>query len=63
MCSAQFIYFRINNLGEENQTSVMNTIKTFYKVRTPRKILIVGDFNLSGVSWPIPEGPIISDKI
>ena len=33
----------------------MNTIKTFYKIRSPRKIFIFGDFNQSSVSWPLSE--------
>ena len=31
----------------------MNTIKTFYKIRSPRNFF--GDFNLSSVSWPLSE--------
>ena len=33
----------------------MSTIKTFYKIRNPRKIVIVGDFNLKSISWPRSE--------
>ena len=47
--------YRVGNLGELNHSSIMNSIKTFYKIRNPRKIFIVGDFNLSGVSWPLDE--------
>ena len=47
--------YRVGTLGEANHDSIMNTIKTFYKVRNPRKIFIVGDFNLSSVSWPDSE--------
>ena len=47
--------YRVGNLDEPNHTSIMNTIKTFYKIRSPRKIFIIGDFNLSSVSWPLSE--------
>ena len=30
----------------------MSTIKTFYKIRNPRKKIIVGDVNLKSISWP-----------
>ena len=33
----------------------MNTIKSFYKIRNPRKNFIVGDFNLSHVTWPLAD--------
>ena len=32
--------YRVNNLDEDNLTSIMNTIKTFYKIRNPRRIFI-----------------------
>ena len=36
--------YRVGNLDEPNHASIMNTIKTFYKIRSPRKIFIIGDF-------------------
>ena len=47
--------YRVGNLDEPNHASITNTIKTFYKIRNPRKIFIVGDFNLSSISWPLSE--------
>ena len=47
--------YRVGNLDEPNHASIMNTIKTLYKIRNPRKIFIVGDFNLSSISWPLSE--------
>ena len=47
--------YRVGNLDEPNHASIINTIKTFYKIRNPRKIFIVGDFNLSSISWPLSE--------
>ena len=41
----------------------MNTIQTYYKHRNPRNIFIVGDFNLSGVSWPFSANQDISRGI
>ena len=36
--------YRVGNLDKPNHDSIMSTIKTFYKIRNPRKIFIVGDF-------------------
>ena len=53
--------YRVGTLGAENHESIMNTIKSFYKIRNPRKIFIVGDINLSKVSWPISDDYVIND--
>ena len=48
--------YRVGNLDKPNgHASIMSTIKTFYKIRNPRKIFIVGDFNLNSISWPRSE--------
>ena len=47
--------YRVGNLDKPNHDSIMSTIKTFYKIRNPRKIFIVGDFNLKSISWPRSE--------
>ena len=47
--------YRVLNLGEENHNSIVNTIKSYYKVRNPRKIIIAGDLNLNEVLWPLSE--------
>ena len=39
----------------------MNSIKSFYKIRNPRKFFIVGDVNLSKVTWPIADNEVIID--
>ena len=54
------IVYRVNNLGKINHKS---TIKPYYKDRNPRKICIVADFNLSGVSWPISANQDITSGI
>ena len=41
--------YRVENLDEPNHASIMNTIKTFCKIRNP------GDFNLKSISWPRSE--------
>ena len=54
----QFVFctvYRVGNFDEPNQASIMRTIKTFYKIRNPRKIFIVGNFNLKCFSWPRSE--------
>ena len=35
--------------------SIMSTIKTFDKIRNPRKKFIIGDFNLKSILWPRSE--------
>ena len=55
--------YRVGNLGEPNQQSIMNTIKSFYKIRNPRKIFVVGDFNLKNVKWPLSDENQVSSGI
>ena len=47
--------YRVGNLDIPNHASIMSTIKTFYKIRNPGKMFIVGDFNLNSISWPRSE--------
>ena len=52
--------YRIGNLGESNHASIISTIKTFYKVRNPRMIFVIGDINLSSVTRPLSkDGDVI----
>ena len=55
--------YRVGTLGIPNHESIVNSIKTFYKIRNQRKIFIVGDLNLSSASWPITEDSQITDEI
>ena len=48
------VVYRVGTLGTDNHDSITNTIKSFYNSKRPKKIFIVGDFNLSGVNW-FPE--------
>ena len=62
--SKKFVFctiYRVGTLGALNHESIINSIKTFYKKRNPPKMFILGDFNLSSVSWPITEGFQISN--
>ena len=55
--------YRVGNLDEPNHTSIINTIKTFYTVRNPRKIFILGDFNLRCISWPLSDENELSSNM
>ena len=55
--------YRVGTLGVPNHESIVNSIKSFYKIRNQRKIFIVGDLNLSSVSWPITEDSQFTDGI
>ena len=46
--------YRVGTLGPENHESISNSIRSFYKNKRPKKKFIIGDFNLSSVTWP-PE--------
>ena len=55
--------YRVGNLDKPNHQSIMNTIKSFYKIRNPRKIFVVGDFNLGTVKWPLSDDNQVSGGI
>ena len=55
--------YRVGNLGEANHRSIINTIKSFYKIRNPRKIVIVEDMNLIAICWPISDGQSVSNRV
>ena len=42
--------YRVGNLDKPNHASIMSTIKTFYKIRNPRIMFLVGEFNLNSTS-------------
>ena len=49
-------FYSANNASMiSNHASIMSTIKTFYKIRYPRKKFIVRDFNIKIISWPRSE--------
>ena len=57
---SKFIFctcYRVGTLGTDNHTSISNSIRSFYKSKRPKKVFIVGDFNLSSVSWPMDDPP------
>ena len=49
LCTA----YRVGTLGEANHDSITNTMRSFYGGRMHKSIVIVGDFNLSSVTWPL----------
>ena len=55
--------YRVGNLDEPNHASIINTIKTFYTVRNPRKMFILGDFNLRYISWPLSDESELSMEL
>ena len=44
--------YRVGTLGPANHESIYKSLKSFYQSKKPKKIFILGDFNLSSVSWP-----------
>ena len=54
--------YRVLNLGEANHNSIIKTIKSYFKVRNPRKIFIAGDLNLNEISWPLSEDIVVCNK-
>ena len=50
--------YRVGTLGENNHDSIINSIKTFYGGRNHKKVVIIGDFNLSTALWPTTEDNI-----
>ena len=54
--------YRVGTLGIENLESISKSVNSFYKSKRPKKLFIVGDFNLSNISWPYdPEVPITNN--
>ena len=45
--------YRVGTLGPVNHGSISDSIRSFYKCKKPKKIFIIGDFNLSSVIWPL----------
>ncbi len=55
--------YRVGTLGENNHESILNSIKPFYGGRKHKNVFIVGDFNLSSVSWPANEDNLGYNRI
>ena len=54
--NSKFVFctcYRVGTLGSDNHASISNSIRSFYKFKKPKKIFIVGDFNLSTITWPV----------
>ena len=54
--------YRVGTLGPENHEIISKSLKTFYKSKKPKKIFIIGDFNLSSVSWPYDNDSPINNS-
>ncbi len=55
--------YRVGTLGTENHESIINSVKSLYQGRNHKKIFIVGDLNLSSVSWPICEDSVVRNQV
>ena len=54
--------YRVGTLGAVNHSSIVNSITPFFKSKRPKKIFIIGDFNLSNIPWPIDSSIPISSS-
>ena len=43
--------YRVGTLGLINQSEITNTVKKLVRKKKVKKFILVGDFNLPGVSW------------
>ncbi|HBI40457.1 MAG TPA: hypothetical protein DDY16_05865 [Tenacibaculum sp.] len=43
--------YRVGTLGERNHNSIVQSIRSMYSGRSLSKVFIIGDFNLSSISW------------
>ena len=62
---SKFIFctcYRVGTLGCDNHESISKSLRSFYKCKKPKKIYIVGDFNLSSISWPYDSDSNISNS-
>ena len=56
--ASKFIFcscYRVGTLGSANHTSFVDSIGSFFKSKKPKKIFILGDFNLSSADNWVPE--------
>ena len=59
---SKFIFctcYRVGTLGTENYDSIADTIRSFFRSKRPKKIFVVGDFNLHSVTWPVDDNSVI----
>ena len=49
--------YRVGTLGSTNHESISDSLCSFYKAKKPKKIFVVGDFNLSTVEWLSDNSP------
>ena len=61
---SKFIFcncYRVGTLGTANHDSIMDSIGRFFKSKRPKKIFILGDFNLSSITWPNEGNNVIQN--
>ncbi len=44
-------YYRVGTLGIENHSNFVESIRPFFQSKRPKKMFIMGDFNLSSINW------------
>ena len=47
--------YRVGTLADINHESIIQSFKSMYNGRNLRKVFIIGDFNLSSITWPLQE--------
>ena len=55
--------YRVGTLGTANHSTISNSIRSLFKSKRPKKIIILGDFNLNSVTWPLNDDSIIQNPI
>ena len=57
------VVYRVGTLGTVNHESIASTIKSFYSSKRPKKLFIVGDFNLNGLDWSSEDGIVTPSSL
>ena len=63
---SKFIFctcYRVGTLGIVNHDSIAESFRSLFKSKKPKKIFVMGDFNLNSISWPIHDNSDIHNPI
>ena len=63
---AKYIFctcYRVGTLGVANHDSIKTSIASFFSSKKPKRIFIIGDFNLSSVNWPLDDNLPIQNPV
>ena len=52
--------YRVGTLGTENHSAIADSLRSLFGSKRPKRIYVLGDFNLSSVSWPINDNDLPS---